>query len=152
MRRNTCRIGFAQGHTPQQPHGDSIHDLEPVLGFEGRLEACMLCVSSSKASDGFTCTSGEARMLAADEQPAEPAGAPVAPPRVPRTGALAGAQAPAPAAGAEQATITNVVEAATGTMDNATHFLLGGVSPCVLERSLLPGVRPKRGTQFVTAM
>ena len=134
------------------PYGRCVDDLEHLLGFEGRLEACMLCVSSSKAVEDFICTSGEARTLAADEQPAERAGAPVAPPRVPRTGALAGAQAPAPAAGAEEATITNVVEAATGTMDNATHLLLGGVSPCVLGRSLLPGVRPKGVAPFVIAI
>ena len=113
-----------------------------------------------QAYNDFTCTSGDARTLAADEQPAEPAGAPVAPPRGPRTGALAGAQAPAPAAGlglalgsgTEEATITNVVEAATGRMDNATHLLLGGVSPCVPACSLLPGVRPKRGASFLTAI
>ena len=86
------------------------------------------------------------------EQPAESAGAPVAPPRGPRIGALAGAQAPAPAAGAEEATITNVVEAATGTMDNATHLLLGGVSPCAPARSLSPGVWPKGAAPFVTAI
>ncbi|KAK9839294.1 hypothetical protein WJX81_005986 [Elliptochloris bilobata] len=64
---------------------------------------------------------GEAQVL----QAVAPASAPLG------AQAPAAAQAAGPTAVADQATITNIVEARTGTMANATHLLLGGVDPKV---------------------
>ncbi|KAK9839198.1 hypothetical protein WJX81_000745 [Elliptochloris bilobata] len=64
---------------------------------------------------------GAAWALLADAPANAPVGAPAA----------AQAAAAAPAAGADMATITNVLEARSGAMTNATQLLLGGVSPKV---------------------